>query len=234
MNDVFQAVDIVAESRIKKYKYDQTIEARIVSAQNKDKGMYRVECSNGYGNFTAYSIGNQIYNLNDIVYVLIPLGDFSQTKYIISLKNYSQNRTTHLTLQNNFGKIFLGNSRERSILLPNDSELNCVMGEDNSYYYIDSNNNIVAETKDLPQLGPMIQFPEENPTYGNFTFYIGDQNTINFGVRTDGTVYGVRCYITGDIVFDNGKESLKAFANKIDKMYQDIQDIKNFIGMNNE
>jgi len=42
-NDLFDAVDTIVKSRIQKLEYDQTVEAKIVSTTQRDKGIYKVE-----------------------------------------------------------------------------------------------------------------------------------------------------------------------------------------------
>jgi len=52
-DSILQAIDIVATSRVKKYQYDETIEAKIISTSRRAEGIYKVEYENG--KFDAYS-----------------------------------------------------------------------------------------------------------------------------------------------------------------------------------
>ena len=81
---MFDAISIVADSIVKKYQYDKTIEAKIVSVAQKEKGIYKVEYENAL--FDAYSSDTQSYYENETVYVSVPQGDFSKQKHIIGRK----------------------------------------------------------------------------------------------------------------------------------------------------
>ena len=77
-------MSIVSNSIIQKYHYDKTIEAKIVSVAQKDKGIYKVSYEDG--KFDAYSSNNTPYHEGEIVYVTVPQGDFSKQKYIVGRK----------------------------------------------------------------------------------------------------------------------------------------------------
>lgn len=81
---MFDAIGIIADSIVKKYQYDKTIEAKIISTAQKDKGIYKVEYENAI--FDAYSSDTQSFYENETVYVSIPQGDFSKQKHIIGRK----------------------------------------------------------------------------------------------------------------------------------------------------
>ena len=83
-NNLLDAISIVAESVAKKYKYDQTIEAKIVSVARKDQGIYKCEYEEAI--FDAYSSDTQSFYENETVYVNVPQGDFSKQKHIIGRK----------------------------------------------------------------------------------------------------------------------------------------------------
>ncbi len=82
-NDLFDAMSIVAKSVIQAQQYDKTIEAKIVSAERKEEGLYKVEYENAI--FDAYS-AEKHYCVNEIVYVHIPGGDFTKQKHIVGRK----------------------------------------------------------------------------------------------------------------------------------------------------
>lgn len=83
-NSLLDAISIVAEGVAKKYQYDQTIEAKIISVARKDQGIYKCEYENAI--FDAYSNDTQSFYENETVYVNVPRGDFTKQKHIIGRK----------------------------------------------------------------------------------------------------------------------------------------------------
>lgn len=80
-DDLFEAVDTLINSRIQKLEYDQTVEAKIVSTTQKAEGIYKVEYQSAI--FDAYANDSSSYYNNEMVYVMIPKGDFTKQKYIV-------------------------------------------------------------------------------------------------------------------------------------------------------
>ena len=80
-DDLFEAVDTLINSRIQKLEYDQTVEAKIVSTTQKADGIYKVEYQSAI--FDAYANDSSSYYANEMVYVMIPKGDFTKQKYIV-------------------------------------------------------------------------------------------------------------------------------------------------------
>lgn len=79
--DILQAVDIIADSKIKGLKFDKTIIGNISKIEDIEEGRYRIEYETG--NFVVYSEDPAItYNLGESVYVKIPEGDYSNKKFI--------------------------------------------------------------------------------------------------------------------------------------------------------
>lgn len=76
-----QAIDTIVKERLAQIKFDETISCVIIANNEREQGKYRVQ----YGSITfeAYS-ENTTYNINTTVYVLIPKGDYSQKKIILS------------------------------------------------------------------------------------------------------------------------------------------------------
>ena len=74
IENLFQSIDTIIGARIASLPYDQTIECEIVNVDKALDGEYLVKYQNS--TFTAYS-ENKIFQLNDIVYVQIPQGDFT-------------------------------------------------------------------------------------------------------------------------------------------------------------
>lgn len=83
-NNLLDAVSIVADSIVQKYQYDQTIEAKIISSSQRAEGIYKVEYETA--KFDAYSTNGQTYYENEVVYVMIPKGQWTNQKYIIGRK----------------------------------------------------------------------------------------------------------------------------------------------------
>lgn len=88
-DNLCQAIEIIANNVVKGLNYDKTILCTIKSNMKASNGEYTV--SDGSSNYTAYS-SNQTFKTNDQVYVLIPNGDYSQQKIIIS--KYSSSDVT--------------------------------------------------------------------------------------------------------------------------------------------
>lgn len=84
VNNLFEAIGTIAEGTVKKYQYDQTVEAKIVSTALKKEGKYRVDYSGQI--FDAYAQEGASYYDKEVVYVHVPRGDFSKQKYIIGRK----------------------------------------------------------------------------------------------------------------------------------------------------
>ena len=76
-----QAIDTIVTHRLKEVVYDKTIICEIVNDTDKDIGHYIV--TDGTIKFDAYSESTR-YKNKDQVYVIIPQGDFSQQKIILS------------------------------------------------------------------------------------------------------------------------------------------------------
>lgn len=80
---LFQTIDTITESKINKIKFDKTIEAIVTSDEKRDVGEYELKYQDLL--FTAYSSSNTIkFGKDDNVLVLIPDGDMSKRKTIIS------------------------------------------------------------------------------------------------------------------------------------------------------
>lgn len=80
---VLQAVDILVNDAVSKLEYDKTIKAEIYSIANLDSGEYKVRYAGNI--FSAYASDLESkYKVGDIVYVMVPEGDFSGRKIIHS------------------------------------------------------------------------------------------------------------------------------------------------------
>ena len=79
-----QAVDTIVTQRLSALEYDQTILCSIVDDSRREEGIYRV--TNGSTVFEAVSDQTNYRNDNN-VYVLIPKGNWNETKTITGKKN---------------------------------------------------------------------------------------------------------------------------------------------------
>ena len=78
---LLQAVDIVVGQRLSEMKFDETIKCKIVEVIDKEKGEYAV-LYNDTLRFTAYAEEGKNYREGNLVYVLVPKGDYTQDKII--------------------------------------------------------------------------------------------------------------------------------------------------------
>ena len=81
-DSVLDAIDTLFNHRIDKLEVDKTVTATIVECTNSITGEYL--CSYNGGNLYAYASENSSYSTGSTVYVLVPLGDFSKRKTIVS------------------------------------------------------------------------------------------------------------------------------------------------------
>lgn len=87
---LLKAFSIVADSSLDT-KNDKTIEATILNCMNTSTNQYAASYNGGQ--ITIYGQNNTQYNKNDKVYVLIPHGDMSATKYILGLVSIEEKTT---------------------------------------------------------------------------------------------------------------------------------------------
>lgn len=84
-NSLFEAMKVFAETAAANSESTITIQGAITEVSDAGKGEYLVEY---LGNtFSAYANSNVAYSVGDVVYVLVPDGDFSKNKVILSLVN---------------------------------------------------------------------------------------------------------------------------------------------------
>ena len=79
--NVLQAIEIIADKKLRDTSFDKTIQATVVDASKAKDGIYTV--FNGGTNFIAYS-SETGYKKNDSVMVTIPEGNYDNQKIIIS------------------------------------------------------------------------------------------------------------------------------------------------------
>lgn len=76
-----ESIDYLIKNRVDKLDRDKTITATIITCLNSLTQEYKVEYNNGM--FTAYAPEGSSYRQNQMVYVLVPEGDFTKKKIII-------------------------------------------------------------------------------------------------------------------------------------------------------
>ena len=76
-----ESIDYLVKNRINKLDRDKTITATIVTCVNSLTQEYKVNYNNGY--ITAYAAEDANYRQNQMVYVLVPEGDFTKKLIII-------------------------------------------------------------------------------------------------------------------------------------------------------
>ena len=81
VDNLFKALDILMDERLKKVSFDTTEICVIVDASNSKNGKYKVSPNNGETKYDAYSESDE-YTLGETVRVSIPNGDFSEKKFI--------------------------------------------------------------------------------------------------------------------------------------------------------
>ena len=79
--NLLDAIDIIADAKIQKVKFDKTIQMTIIDDSKADSGKYLV--SDGNNKFFAYSTEVQ-YRKDDTILVTIPEGDYDKQKFIVS------------------------------------------------------------------------------------------------------------------------------------------------------
>jgi hypothetical protein len=95
---LLQSIDYLITNRLSSLAKEQTITCTITECTNSLTGEYKVQYQNGF--FAAYVQNEASYNVGDSVYVLVPQGDYSNTKVIISKATVDSNEEI-LTLLNN-------------------------------------------------------------------------------------------------------------------------------------
>ena len=77
-----QAMQLIAESAVKNAGYDQTIQATIISCEDKTTGCYKVQYQDNI--FLAYTADTSVnYSKGNLVYILVPNSNFDNNKTIL-------------------------------------------------------------------------------------------------------------------------------------------------------
>jgi hypothetical protein len=81
VDNLFKALDILMDERLKQVSFDKTEICVITDASKSKNGKYMVSPNNGNTRYAAYSESDE-YTLGETVRVSIPNGDSSQKKFI--------------------------------------------------------------------------------------------------------------------------------------------------------
>ncbi len=77
-----QAMQLIAENAVRNAGYDKTIQATIISCEDKTTGCYKVQYQDNI--FLAYSADTKVkYTKGNLVYILIPNSNFDNNKTIL-------------------------------------------------------------------------------------------------------------------------------------------------------
>ena len=93
IESILQGVDILIDRRLEDVAYDSTIICTIMDDSDKKNGKYSV--TDGSIVYVAYS-DQSTYKNGDQVRVSVPMGDFSQKKFIVG-KYVTDNNTAPIT-----------------------------------------------------------------------------------------------------------------------------------------
>ena len=192
MENLFQAIDIITQERLTNLGYDKTIKATIIDDSKADKGEYIV--SDGSSDFEAYS--DVKYSKGTIVYVIIPQGDYNNTKIIVGKYTDETNSYNYANPTEDFLDVThnLAQSAAEASLLANDP--------DRKFYTVWSVN------------GTNYQGYNRLALKGNFRTWLSSLDVVN------GT-YGLILYVVSRETLYNGNdfERTYKFALSSEDMY---------------
>ena len=80
-NNVYKAIEVIAEQRIDSLKLDKTIIGTIENKISNGNNQYRIKYNGG--TLYAYAQDDSVYLPNTTVYVLVPENDFNNKKWIV-------------------------------------------------------------------------------------------------------------------------------------------------------
>ena len=80
-NSIFEAVKLITDNSVHNSNATITIKGEITEIVNLATGIYKAKYLSDA--FTVYANANLHYSVGDIVYILIPDGDFSKDKIIV-------------------------------------------------------------------------------------------------------------------------------------------------------
>ena len=187
-NILCQAIDTIVTERLLGLEYDQTILCTIVDDAERDKGKYIV--SNGSAKFDVVS-EITTYRNNNNVYVLIPKGDWNETKTITGKKD-NKNQKESYVYRNPFD--YLVNITQ-NVIKENISQGLVANNEDTQSIIIWSQDIEGEKFSGYTRLGLQAQFRSWlNPFYVTIDDEQG--NKISESSRIISGSYGLRLKIT--------------------------------------
>lgn len=93
---LLQAMEIMTDRKISRLQYDRTIQAKIYSIVNLDRGEYKVKYNENI--FSVYAADlTKTYAVGDWVYVLVPENNFSNRKSILGKASDQSLTTSEMT-----------------------------------------------------------------------------------------------------------------------------------------
>lgn len=207
-----QAVDTIVTQRLSALEYDQTILCSIVDDSRREEGIYKV--TNGSTVFEAVSDQTNYRNGNN-VYVLIPKGNWNETKTITGKKNNKDSEISYI-YRNPFD--YLVNATNNMIKNPLDGAVGLVANDPNRteiiiWTYNTADNGILnddgLDLAGYTRLGIQAQFRSWlNP------FYTSDQQVSKV---VEGS-YGLKLKVTtmGDTTIKDTNTMSKIYELYID------------------
>lgn len=210
---ICQAVDTIVAERLAGLSYDQTVLCTVVNDSKRDQGIYTV--SNGSTKFEAYSTSDE-YRNNNNVYVLIPKGDWNETKIITGKKTIKEQEISY-NYRNPFD--YLVDITGNMISAPLDKNIGLVANDRNkdsitlwSYNFANSGAIISENGEPLSgytRLGIQAQFQSWlNPFYIETTNEETEEK-ITLETKIIQGSYGLRLKITvlGDKTVEDSEKS---------------------------
>lgn len=210
---ICQAVDTIVTERLAGLSYDQTVLCTVVNDSKRDQGIYTV--SNGSTKFEAYSTSDE-YRNNNNVYVLIPKGDWNETKIITGKKTIKEQEISY-NYRNPFD--YLVDITGNMISAPLDKNIGLVANDRNkdsitlwSYNFANSGAIISENGEPLSgytRLGIQAQFQSWlNPFYIETTNEETEEK-ITLETKVIQGSYGLRLKITvlGDKTVEESEKS---------------------------
>lgn len=174
LESLFKGIDTLIEKRFETLAYDTTIVCTIVDNSNKKNGEYKV--SNGSVIYTAYSDVNN-YSQGDQVRVSIPMGDYTQKKFIVGkyATNNDSSPITYIspvdTIVNISGNLVTGNTKYGIAANGNEKE-KIIWNKKLDSSFISMQNNNIYNT--------IVLKAEFKTLFDNYDLISG-----NYGVRLD-------------------------------------------------
>lgn len=226
---ICQAVDTIITGRLSALSYDQTVLCTIVDDSKRSQGIYVV--SNGSTKFEVYSTTDE-YRNNTNVYVLIPNGDWNETKTITGKKIIKEQEKTY-NYRNPFD--FLVDVTGNMISAPIGNNIGLVANSpDDQDGNSDGYNTIALWTYNLPEGEGINEFGENLSGYtrlglqAQFQSWLNPFYIINTNEETEERIsqetrivegqYGIRLKITtlGDKTIEQKDNQLKDYYLYID------------------